>query len=440
MKWSKEICSVLILTLLLVMTSVYESISETNEFDDCTDQVIMRDTGFESYVQSSDNETIAWGPFFSIDVYWGWVGNLSFTYWDVLEEEGISGANVSCRLGPFWLNYYDLNNGSYYVELDTTILWAQYYPYFLTVHFDKSGFNPANVVISVLVDPVHTHLEVFSPEVSQLNGHPLELEVPLGDSIEIMFFYNDIESSHASGLEGAQAYAYIVGPTLVEHYIEVVDQGNGNYSLTFDTTEEWLYESVGGESTSHELPYLIRMEFALENREPWECLLNITIIDIPTEFNLTYSMEKFVFDEGEDLYLDEGYHSMFVSLRDIWPTHGGVLVQGLNVTVESSDPTLLEVVSITENSSEPGVYNITMLHKVPAWAPGGCSPGTYAYVELSVELKKEGYEGVKELLTIGLWGGGGHPTPPVYSYGLPSLIFVIVAIVVCVRRENRKAQ
>ncbi|MHA1965874.1 MAG: hypothetical protein ACXACG_14485 [Candidatus Thorarchaeota archaeon] len=429
MNWSKQLCSVLILSLIFIMTSIHSTSSVIKEYDNSSDQVMIMDSilDLKHFFQSSVNETTAYGPPVTLFLPWGWAGNISYTYWDVTEDKGIPGANVSCYVGGFSLDFYDMDNGLYYVELNTTNLWADM-SYYLTVNFDKTGFENQVVVTPIFVHPVHTHLEVFSPEVNQLSGHPLELVVPLGDSIEIMFSYNDTEGSDAGGLEGAQTNARIIGPTLVEHYMEIVDEGNGNYSLTFDTTIDWLYESVGGTPTSHELSYLIYVEFNLENRVPWELLLNITIIDIPTEFQITPTVENIV---------NDGQLSIFVSLVDIWPTHGGLQVQGLNITVESSDPILLEVVSVTEDSPEPGVYNITLYHRVPASVDGGCTGILYAFVDLTINLEKEGYEGVNEVVSIGLWSHTGLPVPQTPIYGLPISIIIVIVVGVIVYRKRK---
>ncbi|MBY8999150.1 MAG: hypothetical protein KGD60_15660, partial [Candidatus Thorarchaeota archaeon] len=204
-------------------------------------------------------------------VCWGWTGNLTFIYWDITKDEGIPGANVTCHLWssiPQSPEFFDLGNGTYLVEVNTTYLWALPIRCYLIVSFDKTGFEDQEVGTSIMVFPVPTELVVFSPEVNQINENPYHLMVPIGDMIDLQFSYNDTEDSdgYVGGLEGAQTNARIVGPTLVEQYIALTDLGGGYYNLTFDTTEDWLYESVGGIPTSHNLPYLIYVEFTLENR------------------------------------------------------------------------------------------------------------------------------------------------------------------------------
>ncbi len=381
----------------------------------------------ESFVQSSVNETMAYGPPIVIEAYWGWAGNISFLYWDVTESEGIPGANVTCHLWGTSQNFFDLGNGTYLVEVNTTYLWSQQI-YYLVVSFDKTGFEDQVVVTPIFVHTVRTYLEVFASEVNQVNDYPLELVVPLGDLMEIMFFYNDTDASdgYVGGLEGAHGYTRIVGPTLVEHFIELVDLGQGYYNLTFDTNQEWMFESIGGVPTSHELPYLMYVELALENREPWEYLMEITIIDIPTELEITPAVE--------DLQQYEGQYSMFVSLMDIWPTHDRVPIQGVNITVESSDPTLVEVVSITKDSPEAGVYNITLNEIRSSELGGGCLLYTIP-IDLTINIEKNGYESQSQVITVYVsQGGGGRPPNP----GFPTSLIVILIVGILYFRNKRK--
>ncbi|MFW9965289.1 MAG: hypothetical protein ACFFCX_17075 [Candidatus Sifarchaeia archaeon] len=439
MKWSKQLYSVLVISMILIVTSVNSTFSIITRFENSSDQeIIVNSTlDLENFVQSSVNETIAYGSPTVPYVYWGWVGNLSFTYWDATKDVGIPGANVSCYIDFMSLDYFDLGNGTYLVEVNTTYLWLETW-FYLFVSFDKTGFENQVVVTPIIVQGVHTNLVVFSPEVNQLSTHPLELVVPLGDSLEIMFFYNDTDNSdgYVGGLEGAQAYVRIVGPTLVEHFIELVDFGEGYYNLTFDTNLDWLYESVGGVPTSHELPFLLDISFALENRYSQEVMIEITIIDIPTELELTPALE--ITQAEIDLTIFAGQYSLFVSLVDIWPTHDGLPVQDVNITVESSDPNLLEVLSITEDYSEPGVYNITLNHKVPDSAPGGCDPVIYASVDLSISIGKNGYESQNLEINVGLLSSGGLPIWSSHLYGLPIVILVFLVVGVLSFRKKRR--
>lgn len=426
--WRIRSCSAIFVCLILILVSTHSTATETTNAEPSFEPNSIPNI----YTQSGINETAAYGPPYALTVFWGWTGNLTYTYWDLNEDKGISNANVTCRQSFICEGIYDQGNGSYLVEVNTTHIWSPEYLY-LVVDFDKIGFENQAVVTPMIIRPAYTDLVVFSPEQNRIDDHPYQLVVPLGEAIDIQFCYNDTEDSdgYVGGLEGAQVYARVVGPTLVEHNMEIVDEGNGNYSLTFDTTSDWLFEAVGGKPTSHELPYLIYVEFNLENREPQNLQLNITIIDIPTEFQITPKLENIV---------NDGQYSIFVSLVDIWPTHGGLRVQGLNITVECSDPTLLEVVSIKEDSPELGVYNITIYHRVPAGVDGGCCGIMYASVNLTIIMEKDGYERANEVLSIGLWSQTGLPIPSTPTYGPLIVIIALVAVVIYNERKKRMAQ
>ncbi|MBY8996079.1 MAG: hypothetical protein KGD60_00005, partial [Candidatus Thorarchaeota archaeon] len=168
MKWSKQLYSVLILSFIFVL-SIHSTSSVFLENENLNDQVRTMDTIFidEIFVQSSVNETTAYGPPMTIDVRWGWTGNLTFIYWDITKDEGIPGANVTCfLLGVSILDYFDLGNGTYLVEVNTTHLWTQPTRYYLFANFNKTGFEYQEIVTAITVFPVPTHLVVFSPEVN----------------------------------------------------------------------------------------------------------------------------------------------------------------------------------------------------------------------------------------------------------------------------------
>lgn len=254
MKWKTTFCLVTIIGSILMLSGTHSLLCDSPSTVDAG--AILRHE-YESL--SSVNETTAYvDPPHPLHVFWGWAGNVSFTYWDLTNDEGIPGANVTCTLWssfPQSPEFFDMGNGTYLVKVNTTYLWEVPVRCVLVVSFDKTGFQDQEAGTWIWVDSARTELVVFSPEINQINENPYQLMVPVGDAIDLQFFYNDTDGSdgYVGGLSGAQVSARVVGPTLVEHYMEVVDQGNGLYNLTFDTTSEWLYEAVGGVPTSHEL-------------------------------------------------------------------------------------------------------------------------------------------------------------------------------------------
>ena len=169
MKWSKQLCAVLILSLMFIMTSINSTSSVFMEYENPSRQVVILDPtlDFESFIQSAVNETTAYGPTVTQDTYWGWTGNLSFTYWDVTENEGIPGANVSSGIWPLITEIFDLGNGTYLVEVNTTYCWIESL-YNLFVEFDKSGFEHQFIYFNIRVLSIPTDLVVLAPIENQI--------------------------------------------------------------------------------------------------------------------------------------------------------------------------------------------------------------------------------------------------------------------------------
>ena len=278
-------------------------------------------------------------------------------------------------------------------------------------------------MFAVFVHSIPTELVVFAPVENQIEENPTELIIPLGDAIDILFSYNDTEATndYPRGLEGAQTEGYIgyyIESTLVQHPIELTENGNGFYKFTFDTTDEWLYLSIGETPISHYYCYLLYVEFTLPNSQTHECFIHIMIINIPTEL--------VVEPRVEELHFEPGTNSIFVSLIDTWPTHSGVAIQDFNITVESSDPSILEVISISNVSTESGFYEITFDNK-----------GRMEYVYVTILVEKEGYRRHEWELRIFLEDyEPPRPWPPGPIPFLPVLL-VIIAGVLIHRRRNR---
>ncbi len=414
------ITSILVCSFLFIPAAYWTS-SLTWRTENTCDPLISEDqfSKHELFVTSADNETTILPTVIHSNLYYGWVGNFSIIYWDVNASVGIPDANVSCVSVNLMTNVFDLVNGTYLIEVNTTYCCVDCWV-ILFIEFDKSGFERQSVAFAIRVLSVPTDLVVHTPPENQVDGDPIDLVIPLGDSVDILFSYNDTEvtNDYPRGLEGAYTEGYIgyvIGSTLIQHPIELTENGNGFYNFTFDTTDEWLYLSIGETPVSHYSWYHLYVEFTLANSHTQECLILINIIDIPTELVVDPWMEE--------LYFEPGINSIFVSLIDNWPTHSGVAIQNLNITVESSDPSILEVISISNVSTEPGLYNITFNNK-----------GRMEYVDVTILVEKEGYESQEWEQRVFLdyyKPPGPWPIPPV----LPFLIVVIGVLLY--RRKNR---
>jgi len=407
---------------MFIMASINSTSSVFMEYENPSRQVVRMESTLDFEIQSSVNETTILTTAHHSDVYYGWVGNLTITYWDVNGSVGIPDANVSSGMWPLLTEVFDLGNGTYFVEVNTTYCWSESL-YYLMVEFDKSGFENQFIMFLIHVRSIETDLVVFAPVENQIEEDPTELMIPLGDAIDILFSYNDTEATndYPRGLEGAQTEGYIgyvIGSTLVQHPIELTENGNGFYKFTFDTTDEWLYLSIRETPISHYYFYFLHVEFTLPNSQPQECLIHVNIIDIPTELVVGPWVE------GVSTLFGPGINSIFVSLIDSWPTHSGEAIQNLNITVESSDPSILEVISISNVSTEPGVYNITFNNK----------GRMECVVRVTLYVEKEGCQSQEWEQRVILFPYGDPPEPPIPWV---PIFLVIIAGVLIRRRLNR---
>ncbi|MHA2386751.1 MAG: hypothetical protein ACXAEE_11135, partial [Candidatus Thorarchaeota archaeon] len=158
-------------------------------------------------VTSDVNETIVIMPppsHFS----WGWAGWITFVYWDVALDTGIANATVTCQGWNPELNIFDCNNGSYFLFLNTTESYPKPDPYILILTFEKENYETQVVTYYFRISPVHTEVLIQVPEFN-VNGSIYDLIVPVGDSLDIRFQYNDTDASEGyfGGLPGAYTTA-----------------------------------------------------------------------------------------------------------------------------------------------------------------------------------------------------------------------------------------
>jgi hypothetical protein len=351
---------------------------------------------------------------------WGWVGNLSFTYWDISFNQSIINATVTYTLGTLSGNAMDLNNGTYLVSVNTTLMLADTsYP--LIVTFQKENCITQIVQKVFVLNLVPTNLVLTVPDVNQIDvDNPTELQVPLGDSIQIEFFYNDTDLSDGfvGGLSGANvSLNEIFGPTRALTSFNLNELGNGYYGLIFDTIDSWLFESsTTGEpmASGLENAYVLTIRLTLGNRSEVTVTLRISIIEIPTELELVSVSNE----------LEYGQMGMLtIRYIDTWPGHSGGLITGANITLDENSNT--GFVTILQDPYElpdsPGIYALEFMATGPLiGAINGSSFLTISLFADNTQLKSE-------TVRIDVRPAQVHITLTyLFYYGLPS--FAAIAI------------
>jgi len=296
-------------------------------------------------------------PPFGRDFYWGWSGYLEFIYWSESFSTGIDGATVTLTLpGAESVVAIDLNNGSYLIWLDTTLLTASSSFIPLTASFSKANHLRGDAIIQIRVLEVPTELVI---EIPDINSDPLNYPgvyiVPLGDQLNITVFYNDTndQEGFVGGLAGANiSLNEIFGPTRTLTSFEIVEIGNGSYYFIFDTTDLWLFESSTGAPSPQLDSYTLSFRISIGNRSTANIDVRVRIIELPTRFTIDESTDSLLYGETGRLV---------VIFEDLWPGHPpGTLVTGANFTLNTEETQLylLSVSDPYEDPSRPGYYII----------------------------------------------------------------------------------
>ncbi|MHA2379032.1 MAG: LamG-like jellyroll fold domain-containing protein, partial [Candidatus Thorarchaeota archaeon] len=289
---------------------------------------------------------------------WGWKGNISFYFKDNYYVRGISGANATYSYGTVTTQQAtDLGNGTYLVYVDTTLLSSRTTAYDVFVTFDMGleyeiGGSGARLVVT----EVPTRIELTQTGARELSNSSDEgvfritLEVPIQDSIELTFFYNDtdLDDGFVGGLAGSWTnLTQLFGGYARPSSPELIALGNGYYTFIFDTEESWLFETVGEVPTATTAPYVFDVRLSLPNRREASVEITINVINIPTELAIVES----------DLALEFGAAGQVVVRY--WDTWHDVPITNANVSAVSNSP-YLRILETTPDST-PGQYRISFV-------------------------------------------------------------------------------
>lgn len=330
------------------------------------------------------------------DFYWGWAGYLKFVYWDETFNRGITGAQVYIELAGLENVIEDLGNGTYLVYFDTSLTLASsaYFP--LVVSFGKLNYIPQSATINIRVLEVPTEINVHQVEYTPSyagtvggfeNLSTIPLQIPLGDTMTIYFFYNDTDNSdgYVGGLAGAfpTLNSYLRGPTIDSYLnVTVVDLGNGLYSVTFDTSNEAIKAAISSEA------YRLYIEMSLQNRTTSEVLFRITVINIPTSFSIVNDQAVWSFTNGQSLTIEFQY----------WDTWHNVGIAGAHFSANASRGAPFTVRA--EEGNTPGQYSVIISSTGIKLSPGSgtvtikIGQGVYTLAEdaIVVELVQSNFD------------------------------------------------
>ncbi|MFW9768512.1 MAG: hypothetical protein ACFFEM_06795, partial [Candidatus Thorarchaeota archaeon] len=298
-------------------------------------------------------ETEVWAPTLTIEVDWGWADNISFTYYDTSFGRGIDNASVTYDYGPFTgLIAYDLGNGTYMVFINTTYLTSNA-QHRIILDLQKQNYQERTSGANMFIKFRSTELlvSVDDERTHQNSGDVTNLQVPMGDSITISFFFND--TSDVGGLFGGLDFATIQATLVATDYFPgsrnvtgvVIRFGVGLYSFVFDTNDLSFYEFNNFEKIIESGQFFLTVRMEYPNRISQEETVRISIIKIPTVIQYT-GETQFSLLNGDQLTIQ-------FTLYDTWHNQG---VEG--VPFQYSGGNTARVILGTNRSLGGGVYEV----------------------------------------------------------------------------------
>ncbi|MBY8998041.1 MAG: hypothetical protein KGD60_09925 [Candidatus Thorarchaeota archaeon] len=310
------------------------------------------------------------GPAVTEEVDWGWVGYISFFYNDTAFNRGISNATVTYSYGLFTgLEAIDLENGTYLLFINTTYLTSDA-RHRISVDFEKVNFEERTGGANIFVNVRDTELivSVDDSRTSESSGDPTDLQIPMGDLMNITFFYSDI--SPIGGLAGGLSFAriqatlsatpgtYLYDPRNVT--LDIILLANGHYSFIFDTNDLTMYESTNSTKIILNGQFFLSIHLEYLNRQSQDVTVYIRIITTESQLERDQVIVSPLYYEynltnDNSLVIDIYYH-------DTWHDRG---IEGASFIISYGATAI-----ITSNSSlGDGYYRLV----ITAVAYGGDS-------------------------------------------------------------------
>ena len=352
----------------------------------------------------------------NLDVAWGWTGNLTFIFTG--DFGPIDGATVEYSGEILVGVLYELPNGTYLVEVDTTLASPGVFTVSMT--FLKASHQEAPVGIQFIVTPADTEIYVhtvsYTPTYEEVLEDLENLDIPLGDIVTIEFFYNDTDAGNdfVGGLSGAISTinSRLFGPSLdIPLNVTVIELGNGLYRVIFDTTDVEIGAIVSKES------YRIYIQMSMANRTNSEILFRITVIDIPTELTILATQTVWNFTNGESITIELLYF-------DTWHDAG---VVGAYFAANASAGAPFTV--STQEGPTPGQYFVTISASGIKLSPGSgtiiilLGDGVYTLGDANL------------VVTVGM-NGTDILILNIITYGVPGIFVVLLVGFAYVRVWN----
>ncbi|MGD9397811.1 MAG: hypothetical protein PVJ05_15350, partial [Candidatus Thorarchaeota archaeon] len=357
-------------------------------------------------------------PTETLELIWGWAGNITLDYIDTFNSRFVDGAIVTYSYANLDFNATDLGNGTYAIFIDTTLLDSNIRERISTLFFIPNYETQSrSFFIRVLERP--TELIVGYPDQNFVTTDQgtIFLQLTMGDSIDISLFYNDtsiigdlfggITSATFSELTTLTSPRYM--GSLASMPI-IFQEGLGYYNFTFDTNLESLYAELDSPRILPGVYFEFSIQIYDTNREMQTIIIKIEIIYTPTE--IVHDGQVVDPNEAIEYTLINGDNMVFdFYVNDTWH---GLGVDGVTFTISPGANAI-----ISDNTSlGNGHYRIVIL----AVGYGGDSI-------IDITMSREFHDDVEMSFLI-------HTQPNDFdrlflqltTYGLPIAIFIIVLL------------
>jgi hypothetical protein len=364
-------------------------------FSDSSTQLTLTITRIETTVTRPSNIVVAWG----------WQGELAFIYNGTYGP--ISGATVTST-GTLVVGAPEERPGGVYViTIDTRL--AVPGTFSINVLFSKANYQEAPSQVQFTVREVQTtiypHGVEYTPSYVGTVTDILNLQIPIGDSMVIDFYFNDTDSEnqYVGGLSNAYATinSYLRGPSIEGTLnVTILDFGGGLYRVVFDTMDDEINAVVD----DIEL-YSFYIEMKLDNHSAAEVTFKIEVINIATSLEINNVPTDWTIVNGDDKVLELRYF-------DTW--HGvGVAGASLHANVSQGAPFS---VIITEGTT-PGIYYVEIVT--------GQILFSNAFGTLTITINKASYNIITDsnLITV-LQNPTDTTLTTVVTFGIPGILIV----------------
>ena len=363
----------------------------SNEFEDSQNSTSL-------FIKNLPASVISPG---SQDVTWGWEGSIDFTYLDVYHGIGIQGADASFYWAGGQGQLVETEIGVYTVLIDSSNVRPGLYR--LTASFLKVNYDSIELSLSIRVAPVPTEAVLTIPSFFYVEGSLEDLEIPYGDSLDVVLLYND--SAMGAGIPAAIIEkATFSGPGFFEIPFNLTEMGLGNYSFHFDTTA-WFIGDL----------FTFNVQRTLENRTTATIQFRIQVIEIPANA---------VVDVQPEVSLFYGMNAtVWIYYTDTWEGHTARSIIDASVTIGNTGPQFVDVIYQGEDPLREGWYRFTInAQRITGTA------------EVTISLNKTYYETRNVHLTVSVSPSESDIIfGQILTYGSAFALILIASAIVWVR-------